>query len=261
MKNLIIYPTFLCPFACQYCMFKDKLSLNETLSLNDLKKFLEKNNEMDSFIISGGDPLNLPQTYIEEIINILKSYNKPITLNAYPYNRNIPANINYDFSYDFLAKPRATEVWEILLSLTTPFKLTITLSPLIFKYHPNNLLQKLSLLQGLKEVEFIPYFKNQCNQFDITKNDSFKKIMKMIYDCKLNLPFKITNKEILQKICLNSYEPNLELNLFPNGKTYNKVFENDILMFKESNIYKSLKYPESINMYSSEIIEWFKNNL
>lgn len=261
MKNLIIYPTFLCPFACQYCMFKNKLSLNEILSLNVLKDYLQKNNDMDSFVISGGDPLILPQSYLNELITILKSYNKPITLNAYPHQRNIPSDVYYDFSYDFLSKPRAAEVWENLLSFEFPFKITITLSPIMFKYHPNNLLQKLSLLPKLKEVEFIPYFKNECNQYDITKNDSFKKMMKMIYDTKLNLPFKITNKEILQKKYLKSFEPTLELNLFPNGKTYNKVFENDILLFQESNIYKSLEYPDSINMYSEDLIEWFKNNL
>ena len=122
---------------------------------------------MDSFVISGGDPLILPQSYLNELITILKSYNKPITLNAYPYQRNIPSDVYYDFSYDFLSKPRAAEVWENLLSFEFPFKITITLSPIMFKYHPNNLLQKLSLLPKLKEVEFIPYFKNECNAIAI----------------------------------------------------------------------------------------------
>lgn len=260
MKNLTIYPSFLCPFSCQYCLFKNKLSLNETLDLNLLKTYLYNNQNFDTITISGGDPLSLSQSYMSSLLDILKTYNKPITLSAYPYKKDIPNNINYDFSYDFLTKPRATEAWEELLRMNKDFKLTITLSPLMFKYHPNNIFQKLALLPHLKEVEFIPYCKNECNQFDITKNDTLTTFIKMVISTKLNLPFKITNKENIQKILLESYEPTSELCLFPNGKTYHKCFENDILVFKESNEYKVLKYPQSIDIYNPTIVEWFKNN-
>lgn len=260
MKELTIYPSFLCPFACQYCMFKNKLSLNETIDLNRLESFLKEHHDFDTVRINGGDPLSLPQSYMESLIELLQSFNKIVVLSAYPYKHTIPNNVEYDFSYDFLAKPRAMDTWEELLRMDKDFKITITLSPSLFKYHPNSILQKLALLSHLKEVEFVPYCKNECNQFDITKNDTLMVFNKMVLSTRLNLPFIITNKEKIKKILLKSYEPTSELCLFPDCKTYNKCFENDVLVFKESNEFKELIYPQSIDMYNPTIVEWFKNN-
>lgn len=39
MKTLIVYPTFLCPYSCAFCLTKDKNSLNEFLDIFKLRDF------------------------------------------------------------------------------------------------------------------------------------------------------------------------------------------------------------------------------
>ena len=43
MRTLVVYPTFLCPFSCAFCLTKTKNSLNEFLDVFKLRDFLEKN--------------------------------------------------------------------------------------------------------------------------------------------------------------------------------------------------------------------------
>lgn len=272
MNNLIIYPTFLCPFSCNYCLFKKKLSLNEQLFISDLEKYLNENiNDVDEIIVSGGDFLSLNDVYMKELVETLNKYNKKWILQIYPYNLDkikhleLGNNVVYEFSYDFLGKPRASEAWVSMLNFDKPFKVVITLSPLLFKYHPNQLLKKLSLLPNLTSVEFIPYYKNEYSRFDITKNNNFTDITKMILNCRLSLPFEITNKVKIQQKLLGNSIVNKEIHLFPNGKTYHQHFTNDIVEFIENdgrfdNV-SNVNIPESINMYSEEICQWYSSNV
>lgn len=272
MNNLILYPTFLCPFSCQYCLFKNKLSLDETLSIDNASSYIKNNiNDIDNIIISGGDFLSLDKNYIYSLINNLCQYNKKIIIHVYPYNlekiKNIQLNnnISYTFSYDFMAKPRAMEAWNNLYDFNKPYKIVITLSPLLFKYHPINLLKKLSQLSNLKEVEFVPYYKNDCNQFDITKNNNFVDMTKLILNCQLSLPYNLVNKEKIQQKILGSESLTKEIHMFPNGKTYHQYFDNDVIKFHENNGHFNdtphLIIPKSIDMYNDEICTWFKSNV
>lgn len=265
MNVLTIYPSFICPFSCQYCAFRNRLSLDETLSLDALQQYLSNHNDIDEFVISGGDPLSLPSSYLKSLINVLKEYNKPVTLKAYPYSsEHIPDNVNYDFSYDFLGKGRASDAWTVLYNFKKPFKVTITLTPFMFKYHPNNLIKKLTCLPNIKELEFIPYCKNECNQWDIVKNDTFKRFMKMVFQCQMSLPYRMVNKDTIVKHITQSFEPTIEQCLFPDGQTYQKRFDNDILKYYPTNGdfngLKALNYPNEINMYGDDMILWVKEN-
>lgn len=271
MNNLIIYPTFLCNFSCQYCLFKHKISSSELLNIDKLDSYINLHkDEIDNFIVSGGDISLLESSYIKLLFDKLQSFNKKIILKTYPYNykkiKPIMDNydIKYDFHYDFLAKPNAFDAWSNLLSFDKPFKITITLSPLLFKYHPNNLLKKLAQLQNLQEVEFVPYYKNNNNQFDITNNNLLNTMIKLILSCKLNLPFNITNKEKIYCKLSNNFNIDKNIYLFSNGLTYQQYFDNDILKFKESDGFFStldnLNIPDNVDIYSNEICEWFKTN-
>ena len=184
MKRLVIYPTFLCPFSCAFCSTKDKNSLNEMLDIELMNKKVSKILELtdiSEIVISGGEPMSWKNTYFNNLIDTLKQFNKKIIVESYPYILdNYRNDIEYNFSYDFMVRPRALDVWENLLRIKEPYNITITISPMLFKLYPNAILYKLTLLKNVKEVEFIPYYKNTISQYDITKNDSLTKFNKMI---------------------------------------------------------------------------------
>lgn len=268
MKRLVIYPSFLCPFSCNFCITKNKNSLNEVLSINVLKNFMNQNhNNVSEIIISGGEPMSLNKTYFNELIDTLKQYNKKITIFSYPLSlENYRDDVEYNLSYDFMAKPRAMEVWENLLKFKKKFDLTITISPLIFKYHPNNLLQKLSLIPNVKNVEFIPYYKNDCSEYDITKNDCLTKFNKILLQSKLNIPFKLINKEKIRQQMLEKTLTPIDVHMFPTGELFYQSFnDNGILKFVPTNtsIFNQEIYfnqPEEIDLYSDSMTQWCKHN-
>ena len=238
MRNLVIYPSFLCPFACAFCVTKNKSSYNEILSIEKLNNFLSSHqNIFNNIIISGGEPMALKKDYFNQLINTIKQYYSNITINSYPYNiDNYREDIEYNFSYDFMARSRALEVWENLLRFPKKFDITITISPVIFKYHPNAILQKLSLLPNIKSVEFIPYCKNESSQFDITKNNCLDKFNKMILSSKLNVPYKLINKEKLRNKILGKQPELIDLCLLPNGELYYQTFQQLIQWSQENEI-------------------------
>lgn len=267
MRNLVIYPSFLCPFACAFCVTKNKSSYNEILSIEKLDKFLNSHqNCFDKIIISGGEPMALKKDYFNQLIDTIKKYNYNITINSYPYNiDNYREDVEYNLSYDFMARARALEVWENLLRFPKKFDITVTISPMIFKYHPNAILQKLSLLPNIKSVEFVPYCKNESSQYDITKNNCLDKFNKMILSSKLNVPYKLVNKEKLRNKILNEKQNLVDICLLPNGELYYQDFDNEILKFiktDDSILTKniSLIYPDNIDLYSQQLIQWSQEN-
>lgn len=268
MRELIIYPTFLCPFSCTFCLTKNKNSYNELLSIDNITNFLlQHNDKFDKFVISGGEPMSFKNSYFNQLVDLLKEYNKPIVVNSYPYTLdNYREDIEYKLSYDFMARPRALEAWNNLLSFKKPFDLSIVISPVIFKYHPNDILKKLSMLPKIKSVEFIPYYKNESSEFDITKNDCLTKFNQMILQSKLNLPYVLVNKEKMREYLFEKPENNVNICLLPDGNMYYQDFDNrGIIKFykTDENIFnenKIFKCPEEIDLYSEKMIQWFKDN-
>lgn len=269
MKRLVIYPTFLCPFSCAFCSTRDKNSLNEMLDIKLMNKKVSKILELtdiSEIVISGGEPMSWKNTYFNILIDTLKQFNKKIIVESYPYTLdNYRNDIEYNFSYDFMVRPRALDVWENLLRIKEPYNITITISPMLFKLYPNAILYKLTLLKNVKEVEFIPYYKNTISQYDITKNDSLTKFNKMILSNKLNLPFTLKNKINLVNKMLGEYNCEADICLMPNGDIKLKTFDKGIMnfipaddsMIKSSN---NLEYPAEIDLYNDEIVNWAKEN-
>ena len=139
----------------------------------------------------------------------------------------------------------------------------------MFKLHPNALLQKLSLLPNINSVEFIPYYKNECSEYDITKNDCLIKFNHIILQSKLNIPYKIINKQKIREFASdsnNQKEEVVDVCLFPDGKLYYQNFnDKGILKYIQTSndiFTKKITFsiPDDINLYSQETIEWFKNN-
>jgi organic radical activating enzyme len=268
MKPLVIYPSLLCPFACAFCYNKNKNSYNRYLDISVIKEFIKNHSDkISDIIISGGEPMSFSKSYFDELINTLKTFDKSITVRSYPYTlSNFREDVNYNFSFDFMARPRALEAWENLLALKYPFNMTVLISPVIFKYHPNDMLKRLSVLPNLKKVEFIPYYKNEYSAYDITKNDCLIKFNKILLQSKLNLPYELINRSKIQHKIVNNTNDTIEVCLLPDGNLYYQDFDdNNILKFipTTDEIFdkeKYIKYPNDIDLYSDEIIKWFKQN-
>lgn len=67
-----------CPLSCLHCSAKSHINTNRFIPLTDIKKIISKApNDLETFFISGGEPLLHPN--INEIVSFLKSKNiKPI---------------------------------------------------------------------------------------------------------------------------------------------------------------------------------------
>lgn len=271
MNTLTIYPSFLCPFACSFCMFKDKLSINEYMDIEKLDKFLKDNSsKFSKFIISGGEPMNFPKLYFNLLIDTIKKYNSNIAISSYPFKlENYRDDIEYSFSYDFLARTDAFEVWKNLLRFPKPFDLTVLLTPVLFKYHPNAIIQKLSMLPNLRSVELKPYYKNQSTTWNIN-NTVCDKFIKMFLTSQLNVQFLNVNKEKLRHLNgkpsrINFDNNELNYNLLPNCNLAIDFFDaNNIHSFiniKPEEIENvTSNHPSDIDFYSSDLIQWSNIN-
>lgn len=272
MRTLVVYPTFLCPFSCAFCLTKTKNSLNEFLDVFKLRDFLEKNHSnFDKIKISGGEPMLINHDYFNEIVDTIKEFNKNIIVSSYPVElKNYRDDIEYEFSYDFLARPRALEVWENLLRFPKKFDIKILVSPQILKtFHPNTILNKLSILPNIKSVEFKEYYRNEITMWNLN-NTVYDKFIKLVLSSQLNIPYINLNKEKMRFLnnkssrVDNSYFDE-EYCLLPDNKLYIQHFnEEDISTFQEINEEDigtlKVNYPEEYNFYSTELKKWSLEN-
>lgn len=216
MNKLIICPSYECPFNCNFCYNKnyDGTLLDLTL----LDEFLNKHyKKFDSVTISGGEPSLLLKSYLTSMINIIKKYFTEIEIETYPINvMDKYDGIKYNYSYDFIARPRAREAWVNILNSDREYDLNITLSHLMFKYHPNKILYNLTLLKNLKTVHFKPYFRTNSSQRVISHYD-YQKFTNMIKSTDLRLNYNI-----------KVFELDNEYILTPYGKLMGVKFEDDI---------------------------------
>ena len=272
MKTLIVYPTFLCPYSCAFCLTKDKNSLNEFLDIFKLRDFLEKNaSKFDKIKISGGEPMSINYDYFNELVDTLKEFNTNIVVSSYPVElKNYRDDIEYEFSYDFLARPRALEVWENLLNFPKKFDVKVLVSPQILKtFHPNVILNKLSILPNINTVEFKEYYRNETTMWNLNSL-VYDKFIKLVLSSQLNIPFINLNKEKMRFLNGKTSKANEsffeeEYCLLPDNKLYVQQFnENDISYFKEINEndigLEKVNYPEEYNFYSKNLRQWSLNN-
>lgn len=272
MRTLVVYPTFLCSFSCAFCLTKTKNSLNEFLDVFKLRDFLEKNHSnFDKIKISGGEPMLINHDYFNELVDTIKEFNKNIIVSSYPVElKNYRDDIEYEFSYDFLARPRALEVWENLLRFPKKFDIKILVSPQILKtFHPNTILNKLSILPNIKSVEFKEYYRNEITMWNLN-NTVYDKFIKLVLSSQLNIPYINLNKEKMRFLnnkssrVDNSYFDE-EYCLLPDNKLYIQHFnEEDISTFQEINEEDigtlKVNYPEEYNFYSTELKKWSLEN-
>lgn len=222
MNILSIITTYSCPFKCPFCYYKDKCSDNAVLDVKILDKFLNKNaSKFNKIYISGGEPSLLPQSYIEQVYKTVTNYSNT-EIKAFPISNSfILPGVTYNISYDFIARPRVRESWIKLLDFPQPFNVTVTLSPLVFKYYPNKILQTFNMLKNIKQVEFKPYFKHAFSQFEIKSSD-YRRFIECVEESKLNLNYQVKFDDIFYGREVNEYT------LSPGGKVNAVQFLKDI---------------------------------
>ena len=265
MRRLVVYPTFLCPFSCKFCFNREKVLLNEYMKLELLNDFLVQNHHLfDEVYISGGEPMNFPKEYFNNLVEIVKKYIQNIKVLTYPFKMdNYRGDVDYIVSYDFLAKPRSTDVWQNLFFFEKPFDMQISMHPLLFKYHPNAVLKKLSRVPNIKSVELKPYYRSIMNDYAINENVQ-KMFLKTWVQSTLSVPFVNKNKEYLKKI--NDY-PNVydEDNIEEYCLLYDMTFciydldEKQRFKYTAIDIKDIDDYHSKYNtIYPKDVIEWSK---
>ena len=191
MKILNIYTTYNCPFKCKFCFNLDKCDNSSKIDLDYVNEFLSKNaNKFDKIIITGGEPSYLSSTYIEDLIRIVKKYTDNIEFSSYGLSNIVFNDVEYNFSYDFLSRPRADMMWRKLLDFKKPFSITITLNPLMFRIAPQRILKTFNLLPYLRKVSFVPFFQSKNSKYFI-RNDDYKKFMWYINNYKEKLNYLV----------------------------------------------------------------------
>jgi MoaA/NifB/PqqE/SkfB family radical SAM enzyme len=77
--DLIIKPTQACNFRCDFCSSNNITSNKNILSLDAIYKILKKY-DINTIIVNGGDPLMMPPSYYNSILNFIESQNKNTTI-------------------------------------------------------------------------------------------------------------------------------------------------------------------------------------
>ena len=240
MKYLNIITTYKCPFKCKFCYNISKCNDDTLLNTEILDKFLEKNaKKFDKIIISGGEPSTTLYSYQQDVIKTVQKHTDKCELSTYFFDKNkIFSSIRYNISYDFRARSHVDEVWNNLLEFPHKFDLTVTLSPLLYKYYPNKILQTFNYLKNVENVTFVPFFQHEAFPYKIEKRflDQFKQLL---LNCKFNLHYNV-----------KFFEPYDEFNLTPNGELTHTYF--DGLLRKEKIITEkdinqcSTNYPKEV---------------
>lgn len=244
MNILNVISTYSCPIKCNFCYNKNKCNDATTIDIQSLNIFLENNHKhFDKIIITGGEPSLLPKKFMEDVYNSCSKYLETEIQSYLLSNNNLVDDAKYVFSYDFIARPRVRESWSKLLEYKKPFDLMITMSPLIFKYYPNKILQILTILPNLKKVIFKPYFKTPTSQYEI-ENRFYKKFVDIVKDSKLNIKYDVEFDDRFYGKEVNEYilTPECDLNIvqFDNDIRYERrILEEEIGKYKTN-------YPENI---------------
>lgn len=245
MKILKICTTYSCPFKCYFCFNRDKAEDNTLLSLDDMKEFLSKaSDKFDKIVISGGEPSLVLKNYLKELVEIVKQYTSNVTIETYPI---VPStffdelnDVNIEVSYDFTARSRVQEVWRQLLTFKKPFNVNVTLSPIVFRFNPNKIIQTLNMLPQLQHVTFKPMFNSKNYQYNI-KHSDYKKFVDVLKNSKLNVHFTYSYTDLHDEFILT-----------PHGKLCGVYFDNGMRFEKELSINEIdehiTNYPENVRL-------------
>lgn len=251
-----INPTYYCNFRCDFCYLTEaQLSDRRLLPLDLLENRIDeilKNDTIGMVDLYGGEIGLLPESYIENLIEIL--YNRKI------YDINIITNLSMvnsvinnpelyvTVSYDFDCREQHIRVWNNMLMLKRKFSILILASEGILTKDVDDMILQLNLLKNLVSVEIKPYSTNQANCHKITHRDFERFVEKWLSSTiKKNFEF-INQKNILESLSgkRNAFS-NDHVYITPEGNFAVLEFDlNDNEYFKSLDTYKDyLDWAES----------------
>jgi len=260
MFNLIINPSFACRANCEFChnfgqigKYKDKI-----LDYSHLEGVF-KTYDIKHVSIEGGEPTECDYEYMVALIGKIKElYNGVIDFKTnfgnpeYCLKLQSATGVNIVVGYEFHLRPNSDNVWYSMYDYSKPFDIEICATPqMIRAYHPNLILKKFAVLNNLKSVEVVRYYKNLKNQWDVDDN-LFETYVKMFVDSQINCGCTIKN---IDKVKSGEFmQRNLILN--PDGLLY--VYNYGTIIDTEPYTGKIPAIPEEYKTYTAKLVNYIR---
>lgn len=213
--NLSLNPSYRCNFRCSFCyLTKEQLSDPRRIDLKLLEGRLK---EIESFFgvgglehvdLYGGEITLLPESYLLELIEVLKRYAKPpfnlITNFSTLHPILQSPDVEVSVSFDYLAREKWQQVFRNLTLFDRPFSILVLASKGVLDQPVQEMIDILNTLSHLVSVEIKPYSVNQANQHPISHLDYEEYIFKWM-DLRAKMRFHFVNAEKIQSSIAGEY--------------------------------------------------------
>lgn len=198
MFTVSINPTYLCNFRCDFCyLTEEQLGDQYRLHLDRLEKRLahiSTHREITHVDLYGGEVTVLPQSYIDGMLNVIKTYCggkiNVITNLSRPLDRTqwlLRDDIELSVSWDYTCREGWDTVMKNIASIDKPVHVLMLASECMVNWSSDEIggaQMILNALQNVVSVEIKPYSSNQANQQAVTYKQ-FEEFIKMWYDVTL----------------------------------------------------------------------------
>jgi MoaA/NifB/PqqE/SkfB family radical SAM enzyme len=204
--NLSINPWYYCNFRCDFCYLTaeqlgNKTLLNLDVLANRLNEIIEHTN-IDMVDIYGGEIGLLPESYWNDLITTLNSYNitdiNLITNLSMLNYITEDTRVHTSVSYDFEARESSDKVWRNMALLNKPFSVLMLASPTLINQDVTTMIEMFNTLSNLISIEIKPYSSNQANQLAVSYTD-YEEFVKKWIQYK-NKKFQLTNSYLLDTV-------------------------------------------------------------
>lgn len=211
--NISLNPTYYCNFRCNFCYLTDQqLSDRQLLSIDVLHQRLveiEQYQSIDHVDLYGGEPMLLPDTYIQELKSCLSLHGVEqvnVNTNLSGINKSLLDPYFYlSVSYDFSARERHEQVWRNMALLNQEFSVLMLASDHLINLNPDEMIAQFNLLSNLVSVEIKPYSSNQANNIPVTYKQ-FEQFVQKWIESPVKKNFEFVNEFLIQ--CVLSKERN-----------------------------------------------------
>lgn len=237
-----IIASYKCNFNCPFCFIKNNKD-NTLLDLDWLEDFLSKLDDIEYLEILGGEPLILPDDYLNKLIDICyKKLNKPPKMytNCSIYNPTIN-RVDSIVSYDYGLRQDLKKVMYNMVFIDMPFKISSILTNKLVEENPREIYKyAINNIPNLYGIDLVVYkYNHGLENFTPTKD----KLMSFIRETiKYNI--EIYNKGINKEFRISFYDA------FDNPKDEIRTFYDCVEILPDKKIEVSLrdyKKPKTFN--------------
>lgn len=183
--EIIIIPSFKCNFNCSYCIQIPDKTNTKLMNLDRLKTELDKY-IFDEITLLGGELSILPEDYLNKLLDLLETYNKPIYIFTNLYNI-IPRFEQHKLfvSWDFELRMHVDRVLNNMF-LLSDFSISTTVTKTLLRKDIKEVVQFYENFKNLRVVEFNAYHLNEKNHKEATSTEEYAGFLKAIKLAKPN---------------------------------------------------------------------------